>query len=105
MHIDRTGPTYVIDRHEDMVPLTADQEAGFSAAARFLYCNKLLGDDRVRDHSHVTGLYRGAAHMSCNLEAGKVERSQSFERVPVIFHNLKGYDCHFGDAGSGMHQG
>ena len=46
-------------------------------------------DYKVRDHCHVTGKYRGAAHNNCN---------QSFRltnKIPVIFHNLKGYDSHF----------
>ena len=46
-------------------------------------------DYKVRDHCHVTGKYRGAAHNNCN---------RSFRltnKIPVIFHNLKGYDSHF----------
>ena len=46
-------------------------------------------DCKVRDHCHVTGKYRGAAHNNCN---------RSFRltnKIPVIFHNLKGYDSHF----------
>ena len=27
-----------------------------------------MGDDRVRDHDHVNGKYRGAAHSQCNLQ-------------------------------------
>lgn len=45
-------------------------------------------DPKVRDHCHITGKYRGAAHMTCNLKY----RNKSF--IPVIFHNLKGYDSH-----------
>ena len=31
-------------------------------------CAKLIDDDneKVRDHCHVTGKFRGAAHWSCN---------------------------------------
>ena len=52
-------------------------------------CNKKFDDDdKVRDHCHFTGRYRGAAHNSCNL---------SYEKpnfTPVVFHNLSGYDSH-----------
>eukprot|EP01044_Picomonas_judraskeda_P046439 COSAG03_NODE_25918_length_262_cov_1.276074_1_plen_80_part_00 len=56
------------------------------------YCQKALGKDKVRDHDHLTGKYRGAAHNSCNLEEGK-KRTRHYT-IPVFFHNLKGYDSH-----------
>ena len=39
---------------------------------------------KVRDHCYITGRYRGAAHSSLKL----------CKKVPVIFHNLRGYDSH-----------
>jgi hypothetical protein len=49
-------------------------------------CGFELGADRVRDHCHLTGKYRGAARNECNL-------NYSFTgRIPVILHNLRGYD-------------
>jgi len=49
-------------------------------------------DDPVRDHCHITGKYRGSAHNSCNL---KLRLEPESIKIPVIFHNLKGYDSHF----------
>ena len=31
-------------------------------------CNVELGEDRVRDHCHLSGKFRGAAHEVSNLE-------------------------------------
>ena len=43
---------------------------------------------KVRDHCHFSGQYRGAAHNSCNLQCRKPII------LPVVFHNLQGYDAH-----------
>ncbi len=43
---------------------------------------------KCRDHCHITGKYRGAACNKCNLRM----RVPMF--VPVLFHNLEGYDSH-----------
>ena len=46
---------------------------------------------KVLDHCHVTGVYRGAAHSICNLN---LRINPENVKVPVIIHNLKGYDSH-----------
>ena len=43
---------------------------------------------RVKDHCYYTGVYRGAAHNTCNL------RMKQPKFIPVLFHNLEGYDAH-----------
>ena len=47
-----------------------------------------LKGDKVRDHCHYTGRYRGAAHNGCNILYRKIKD------IPVFFHNLSGYDGH-----------
>ena len=47
--------------------------------------------DKVIDHDHITGKYRGAAHSSCNL---KLRIDPDKIKIPVFFHNLRGYDAH-----------
>ena len=48
----------------------------------------LIDDEKVRDHCHVAGKYRGAANWSFNINL-KVTK-----KVFIIFHNLKGYGNH-----------
>ena len=47
--------------------------------------------DSVKDHDHMTGKYRGAAHNECNF---RLKLNPKTMPIPVIFHNLKGYDGH-----------
>ena len=51
-------------------------------------CGEPFKDNKVRDHCHYTGRYRGPACNSCNLKY----RKPKF--IPVFFHNLSGYDSH-----------
>ena len=67
---------------------TKEDEKQFNMASDCWICWEELGNDRVRDHCHYTGCYRGAAHNTCNLKYRKPES------VPVFFHNLTGYDSH-----------
>ena len=70
--------------------MSVDEEERFQLANSSWICNKLfdIGNEIVRDHCHVTGEFRGAAHFNCNAN---LKLSKKF---PVIFHNLKGYDSH-----------
>ncbi|CAB4030512.1 Gastrula zinc finger [Paramuricea clavata] len=68
--------------------ITPEQEAEFWMTRNCSICGCDLGDDRVRDHDHVTGLFRGAAHNMCNL------KYRITWKLPVVFHNLRGYDSH-----------
>ena len=60
----------------------------FNNAVNCHICGGELGCDRVRDHCHFTGEYRGAARNKCNLMCKKPRI------LPVILHNLQGYDAH-----------
>ena len=68
--------------------MTPETQKEFNNAVNCHICGYTLGKDRVRDHCHFTGEYRGATHNKCNLMCKKPRI------LPVIFHNLQGYDAH-----------
>ena len=46
-------------------------------------------DPKVRDHDHLTGIYLGTAHKTCNLNK---RREKPF--LSIFMHNFSGYDSH-----------
>ena len=53
-----------------------------------IFVKKIWEDIKFGIIAHFTGKYRGVAHNSCNLNCRKPMI------LPVIFHNLQGYDAH-----------
>lgn len=74
-----------------MTKLTAEEHERFINSTHCHICNKefKVDDVKVRDHDHQTGKFRNAAHQNCNLNY-----KEDFV-IPVVFHNLTGYDGHF----------
>ena len=70
--------------------MSSEDEEKFQLSNICWICYNLfnVGDDRVRDHCHITGKYRGSPHWSCNINL------KLTKIVPVMFHNLKGCDSH-----------
>ena len=68
--------------------ITDKDEKNYNDAKVCHICKEEFEDDKVRDHCHLTGKYRGAAHNSCNLKY----KVPNF--IPIILHNLAGYDSH-----------
>ena len=73
-----------------MGPLTKKQWMKYKRSTKCHICYKpfTLRDPKVTDHCHYTGLYRGPAHSLCNF------RYKIPSYIPVVFHNLSGYDAH-----------
>ena len=70
-----------------------EEEERYNEETRCWICKEEFDDkdknkEKVKDHCHYTGRYRGAAHNECNLNY----RKPNF--TPVVFHNLSGYDSH-----------
>ncbi|GFS99851.1 uncharacterized protein TNCV_1063021 [Trichonephila clavipes] len=64
-------------------------EENFKSSTLCSICGNPLNGDAVRDHDHLTGAYRGAAHNRCNLNF------KLATYIPVVIHNLRNYDGHF----------
>ena len=54
------------------------------------FVKKNIECDKVRDHCHLTGKYRGPAHNTCN----KIVKSKDSNFLAVTFYNFSNYDCH-----------
>ena len=69
---------------------TEEEENLFQKSNNCWICNEFINNDeeKVKDHCHVTAKFRGAAHRNCNVNF------QLTKKLPVIFHNLRGYDSH-----------
>ena len=85
---------------KEMIPLTDDENKSYEKQKVCYICKKRFCTNKneenefklyqkVRDHSHYTGEFRGAAHSICNL-CYKVPRE-----IPLAFHNGSTYDYHF----------
>lgn len=70
--------------------LTQEDSNNILLAQNCHICGKDFTTDNplVRDHDHLTGKFRGAAHNSCNINFKKPHF------LPIFIHNLSGYDTH-----------
>ena len=80
---------YFKNTKKDIV-MTEENEEDYRTNNVCRFCEKNFESDKVRDHCHLTGYYRGPAHSKCNIN---VTQDQS-NFIPFIFHNFSNYDCH-----------
>ena len=81
-------------RFNKPLKMTENDELRFKQIDECHICGNRYTDKdlRVRDHCHITGKFRGSAHQECNL---RLRIKPEDIKIPVIFHNLRGYDPHF----------
>ena len=68
--------------------MSEEDENNYQNSQNCWICNQKIIKDKVRDHCHITGKFRGSAHKECNSKL-RIQR-----KLPIIFHNLEGYDGH-----------
>ena len=85
------------DHFNKPLKMKREDELAFQKARKCYICRKKYQPfdyDNIafRDHCHITGEFRGSAHKYCNI---KLKLDPDKIKIPVKFHNLKGYDSHF----------
>ena len=85
----------VVKKHfNKRLVMTEDDEQHFKTMHGCHICGEKYTDKdvRVRNHCHIMGKFRGTAHQRCNL---KLSIKPEDIKIPVVFHNLRGYNSHF----------
>ena len=80
---------YFKNTQKDII-MTDDDEEEYRNDNVCRFCEKEILSDKLRDHCHLTGEYRGAAHSKCKINV--TQDQSSF--IPFILHNFSNYDCH-----------
>ena len=80
---------YFKNTNKDII-MTEENEYDYRNNNICRFCEKEIISDKVRDHCHLTGSYRGPAHNTCNINV--IQKQSNF--LPFIFHNFSNYDCH-----------
>ena len=82
--------TVIEERFNKNIIMSPEVEEKFQLTNSCWICDKLfhVRDNKIRDHCHITGKYRSAAHWSCNINF------KLTQNIPVTFHNQRGYKSH-----------
>ena len=79
---------YFENTNKDIIMTEKDEDFRNDNICRF--CEKEIISDKVRDHCHLTGKYKGPAHSICNINV--TQKQSNF--IPFILHNFSSYDSH-----------
>ena len=88
---------FVLQQYKEnikMKKLTTKQQEKYDDATTCWICDGAKGEFtkqnyKVRDHDHMTGKFRRAAHWKCNIFYNYKNM-----KIPCIIHNFKGFDSH-----------
>ena len=80
---------YFKDTKKEII-MTQEDEEDYRNDNICRFCEKEILSDKVRDHCHLTGKYRGPAHNACNINVK--QKDSNF--IPFAFHNFSKYDSH-----------
>ena len=66
----------VMKKHFNKNLIMTEEEEQFQSSKTCWVCEILIenDDEKVRDHCHVTGKFRGAAHWSCNMSSCNISQ-------------------------------
>ena len=79
---------YFKNTQKDII-MTQEDEENYKNNNTCRFCEKNIESDKVRDHCHLTGKYRGPSHNVCNINVK--QKNSNF--IPFAFHNFSNYDC------------
>ena len=80
---------YFKNTKEDII-MTEEDEEDYRNNNICRFCEKFIEADKIRDHCHLTGNYRGPAHSKCNINV--TQKQNNF--ILFIIHNFSNYDFH-----------
>ena len=81
---------FYFKKTKKVIIMTEEDEEDYRNNNNCRFCEKEILTDKVRDHCHLTGKYRGVAHSTCNINV--TQKQSNF--IPFLFHNFINYDCH-----------
>ena len=85
----------MVKKHFNNTPkITIEEEEEFKKATKCHICNEEYNEksEIVRNHCQISGRFRGSSHKECDCWMRFDPNNMT---IPVIFHNLRGYDGHF----------
>ena len=82
--------TFYFKKPKKDIIMTQEDEEDYKNNNICRFCEKNIESDKVRDHCHLTGKYRGSSHNVCNINV--MQKDSNF--IPFVLHNFSKYDCH-----------
>lgn len=75
--------------------MSGEDKKNFRRAEECHICARLYTEKEIRlwYYCHISGRCRGSAHKDCSVSHFRLRFED--RKIPVIFHNLWGYDIHF----------